>query len=200
MIFRNFIAIDLQNDFASEGGISHKPRPSVDFVKQTLIPYFEKNNLLTAEIVSDYRPPRPGDRGDLCYPGEWGFESIIPDSIKKKPIWIKCMNSPIWVRENLGVPNVKPGLPYQNGEAFQKWLNKMVGPINKGIGVVLFGLTVDCCVLSVAQELNWRGYKVYILQGATDTESGDQKEKEMVLSNPPLTNWAKSISWEEAVR
>ena len=65
------------------------------------------------------------------------------------------------------------------------------------MGIVLFGLTVDCCVLCTAQELNFRGYNVYILEEATDTYSGSLEEKEIVLNNPPLTNWAEKISWEE---
>ena len=49
------ISIDFQKDFTAEGGICHKPRLSVDFVKNTLAPFLEKNNLKIAEIISDYR-------------------------------------------------------------------------------------------------------------------------------------------------
>ena len=61
--------------------------------------------------------------------------------------------------------------------------------------VILFGLTIDCCVLSTAQELNWRGYKVHILEDAVDTYSGKQKEKKMILKNVPLSNWADAIKF-----
>lgn len=200
MKFKNFIAVDLQNDFAIDGGLGYESRPSVDFVLDMLIPAFRSQGIKTSEIVSDYRPPRPGGRGDLCHPGEWGYESIIPEDIKKQPVWVKCMNSPIWVRDGIGDPKANPSNPYQDGEQFQKWLDGTVGPMNSGIEVVLFGLTVDCCVLSTAQELNWRGYKVYILKEAVDTYSGDAKEKEWIINNPPLLNWAKVISWEDVIK
>jgi len=62
--------------------------------------------------------------------------------------------------------------------------------------VVLIGLTSDSCVLCTAQELSWRGYNVKILEEAVDNYSGNLKEKKQILSSPPLTNWAKSISWK----
>lgn len=192
MKYQKFISVDLQKDFTDPDGKAYKPRPCVDFIKNTLIPYFKDNDLKIAEIISDYKQPRPGDSGDCCWPGSKGFESIIPDSIKKMPVWVKSMNSPIWIRQNNGVP-------YQDGNAFQNWLDKNVGPMNTKTDVVLFGLTSDCCVLSTAQELKWRGYKVYILKDAVDNYSGDQIEKTMVLNNPPLTNWAQIVSWNDIV-
>lgn len=199
MEYQNFISIDLQRDFTDSDGKAYLPRPSVDFVKNTLIPYFERDNLKTAEIISDYRQPRPGDSGNCCWPGTKGYQSIIPDSIRMFPQWIKCMNSPIWVRDNIGEQNKQPGIPYQDGDLFQKWLDKSIGPMNSEIEVILFGLTSDCCVLSTAQELDWRGYKVLILKEAVDNYSGDQDEKELVLNNPPLTNWAQIVSWNDIV-
>lgn len=199
MKYQNFISIDLQRDFTEPGGKAYRIRPCVDFIKNTLIPHFEKNGLKTAEIISDYRQPRPGDRGDCCWPGTKGYESIIPDIIKKQSVWVKCMNSPIWTRNNIGDQNKQPGIPYQDGNKFQKWLDGIIGPINSNIEVVLFGLTSDCCVLSTAQELDWRGYKVLILKEAVDNYSGDQDEKELVLNNPPLTNWAQIVSWKDII-
>jgi len=190
------IAVDLQKDFTSKGGICYNPRKSVKFVKEIFIPFLRKNNIKVAEIVSDYRQPRPGDRGNLCHPGKKGYESEIPNDVKLKNIWIKCMNSPIWTRKNIGLANKKPGLPYENPKAFDKWLNKVIGKPEIGMEVVLIGLTVDCCVLCMAQELSWRGYKIKILEEAVDTYSGSSQEKKQILSNPPLTNWAKSISWK----
>lgn len=180
MKYQNFISIDLQKDFTGPDGKAYRIRPCVDFIKNTLIPCFKKNGFKIGEIISDYRQPRPGDRGDCCWPGTKGYESIIPDSIKKQPIWVKCMNSPIWTRNNIGDPKKEPGIPYQDGSLFQKWLDKNIGSMNLGIKVVLFGLTSDCCVLSTAQELDWRGYKVLILKEAVDNYSGDQDEKELV--------------------
>jgi nicotinamidase-related amidase len=192
-----FISIDFQNDFTTEKGICYLPRPSVFFVEKLLVPYLKQENIKISEIISDYRQPRPGDRGDSCHPGEWGYESQIPNEVKHDDIWIKCMNSPIWIRENIGDKSKDPGLPYQAPEEFDNWLIKNIGQPNDDLEVILFGLTVDCCVLCTAQQLSWRGYKVRILDKATDTYSGKQKEKEYILNNPPLNNWASKISWEE---
>lgn len=187
------ISVDFQKDFTSKEGICYKPRRSVKFVKETLVPFLRKHNIKIAEIISDYRQPRPGDTGDLCHPGEDGYESEIPGDVKNRNIWIKCMNSPVWIRKNIGLANKKPGLPYQDSYAFNKWLKKVVGNANE---VVLFGLTIDCCVFCTAQELSWRGYKVLILEEAVDSYSGNQQEKKQIIYNPPLTNWAKAISWK----
>lgn len=195
MVKIKIISVDFQKDFTSIGGVCYKPRQSVKFVKENLVPFLKKNNLKIVEIISDYRQPRPGDRGNLCHPGENGYESDIPNDVKKKDVWIKCMNSPIWTRKNIGISNKKPGLPYQDPNAFNKWLEKNLGK-PEDAEIVLIGLTIDCCVLSVAQELNWRGYKVKILEQAVDSYSGNLKEKKQILNNPPLTNWAQVISWK----
>lgn len=188
------ISVDFQNDFTTKGGVCYRPRKSVPFIKSTLIPFLRSHNIKIAEIISDYRQPRPGDRGDCCHPGEWGYESGIPDDIKLPLVWIKCMNSPLWTRKNIGNKNKKPGLPFQDPNNFNKWLNHVIGdPKDKEI--ILIGLTSDCCVFCTAQELNWRGYKVKLLQEAVDNYSGSEKEKDYLLNNPPLTNWAKSVSW-----
>ena len=191
------ISVDFQKDFTSKGGVCYKPRPSVKFVKEILIPYLRKNNIKISEIISDYRQRRPGDTGDLCHPGEWGYESEIVKDVKNKNVWIKCMNSPIWTRKNIGLKNKKPGIPYQNTKSFTKWLEKSIGKPEEVEEVILIGLTIDCCVLSTAQELRWRNYKINILKEAVDTYSGSKKEKYLVLNNRPLLNWAKVISWKE---
>lgn len=190
------ISVDLQKDFSAKGGKEFRLRPSVGFIRNTLIPFLRKRNIKIAEIVSDYRQPRPGDRGDCCHPGEDGYVSEIPDDIKLKNVWIKSMNSPIWARENIGVANKKTGLPYQDPEAFIKWLYSTVGKPEE-VEIILIGLTIDCCVFCTAQELKWQAYNVKILKEGVDTYSGDQKEKEMILNNIPLTNWATVISWSE---
>ncbi|MBU1252091.1 MAG: isochorismatase family protein [Nanoarchaeota archaeon] len=190
------ISVDFQKDFTSKEGICFRPRKSVRFVKETLVPFLNKNNIKIAEIISDYRQPRPGDRGDCCHPGKEGYESEVPKEVKIKPSWIKCMNSPIWTRRNIGIKDAKPGIPYQDSKKFNQWLSKTIGK-PKEKEVILIGLTTDCCVLCTAQELSWRGYKVRILEEATDTYSGKEKEKAQLLKNPPLINWTKSISWKE---
>ncbi len=189
------VCVDLQNDFASPRGKHYALRPSVSFIADTLMPFLREHSIKITEIISDYRQPRPGDLGDCCNPGTFGYGSQIPDDVKLKPVWIKCMNSPIWTRNNIGDPGREPGLPYQDPKAFTKWLSSLVGKPKDLDIVVLIGLTLDCCVLSTAQELRWRGYKVRVLSEATDTSSGSRKEKSRMLKCPPFTNWARSISW-----
>jgi len=189
------ISVDLQKDFSAEGGKHFKPHPNVPFIKETLVPFLRENNIKLAEIVSDYRQPRPGDRDASCKPGEIGYESEIPEDVKLKPTWIKCMNSPIWTRKNIGEQDKEPGLPYEDPVAFGEWLDKVVGKPND-VEVVLIGLTIDCCVLCTSQELSMRGYKVYILEEGVDPYSGNQDEKEQILRGPVLNNWAKPVTWE----
>ncbi len=191
------ISVDFQKEFSAEGGKHYRPHPNVVFIKQTLVPYLRKHNLKVAEIISDYRQPRPGDLDDSTRPGEEGYVSEIPDDVKLDNVWIKCINSPIWTRDNIGNPNREPGLPYQDPKAFTHWLNAVIGTPQEMDEVVLMGLTVDCCVFCTAQELKFRGYKVKILKEAVDVYSGNPEEKEMILNNYPLRNWARVITWDE---
>lgn len=191
------ICIDLQKDFSQKRGKHFRPHLNVDFIKNEVIPFLRENKIKVAEIISDYRLPRPGDPDDSCNPGKTGYESELPDDVKDNNIWIKCMNSPIWTRENIGEINKKPGVPYQNPELFTQWLNEIVGKPEEVDMVILMGLTADCCVFCTAQELCFRAYKVKILSEGVDVYSGDQKEKEQILNNYPLSNWAEPISWEE---
>lgn len=188
------IAIDLQNDFASEGGKAYRPRPCVKFLTDTVFPFLQEKGVKILEIVSDYRAPRKGDRGDLCAPGTWGYESIVPSDIVEDR-WIKSMNSPIWIRENIGDPDKKAGATYPDTQGFGNWLDQNLSGPDQVIPV-LFGLTIDCCVLSAAQELSWRGYYPLILKEGVDHFSGEQTDKEAVLQNP-IPNWAQAISWED---
>ena len=189
------ISVDMQKEFSAKGGKHYRPHPNVAFIKKKIIPFLRKNNLKIAEIISDYRQPRPGDLDDSTHPDEEGYISEIPKDVKLKNIWIKCMNSPIWTRKNIGNSNKKPGIPYQDTKAFTKWLKSTIGTPEEVDEVILIGLTIDCCVFCIAQELKWRGYTVKILKEAVDVYSGNPKEKKMILTNPPLLNWAKVISW-----
>jgi nicotinamidase-related amidase len=191
------ISVDLQREFSAVGGKHYRPHTNVKFINDTLVPFLRKRDMKVAEIISDYRQPRPGDRDDSTRPGEWGYESELPDDIKLKPIWVKCMNSPIWTRENIGNPNKKPGLPYQDPKRFGDWLHKVVGKPNKSDQIVLIGLTLDCCVFCTAQELTFRGYDTKILSEGVDVYSGERAEKKMILNNYPLSNWAEPIRWKE---
>lgn len=193
-----FIAVDIQNEFAAKGGKFYSPKPSIVFLNKTLFPFFKKHTIKINEIISDYRQPRPGDGGDGCYPGEWGYQSLIPDNLRKS-LWIKCMNSPIWIRKYIGIKSKKPGLPYPDSNAFGKWIEKNIGKPNEIIPVI-FGLTIDCCVLSVIQEFKWRGFKSIIIKEAIDHASGKEKDKNAVLNKTAINWWAKVMKWNEFIK
>tara|TARA_Y100000310_G_C20586304_1_gene765569 strand:- start:657 stop:1268 length:612 start_codon:yes stop_codon:yes gene_type:complete len=194
------ICVDFQREYTRENGKEYKLRPSVEFVNSTLIPFLRDKKIKVSEIISDYRQPRPGDTGDLCHPGSAGYESDLPGDVKDSYSWVKCMNSPIWVRDNTGMPtdaDREPGLPYQDPEAFDSWLRMTIGLPYRLDFVVLFGLTLDCCVLCTAQELKFRGYDVRILFEGTDVYSGNQLKKHELAFHQPLSNWADIVTWKD---
>ena len=191
------ISVDFQKEFASSEGKWFNPGKSVDFIKETIVPYCREHDWEIFEIISDYRQPRPGDVGDGCYPGTSGYESEISGDVKAGDTWIKCMNSPIWVRENIGNGHLPPGLPYQAPERFTRWLQDTVGSPERLDFVALIGLTIDWCVFCAAQELRWRGYEVKIVEEGTDAVDGDEAYKKQTLTRSPLLNWASVITWEE---
>ncbi|MEI7562374.1 MAG: hypothetical protein WCJ39_01240 [bacterium] len=156
MHISKFISVDFQKEFTTPNGKWYNPGESVNFIKNILIPYFEKHNIKINEIISDYRQPRPGDSGDGCYPGDENYESEIPSYVKNNDVRIKCMNSPIWVRENIGVSDKEPGLPYQDPESFSQRLNKNIGTLQEIDEIVLIGLTIDRYIFATAQELKRR--------------------------------------------
>lgn len=192
------VSVDFQKDFSAAGGRCYRARPCVDFIKGVLVPYLREHSLSVAEIVSDYRLPRPGDQFECCVPGKEGYESEIPGDVKHPKVWIKCMNSPVWVRESGGVADKPAGIPYPDPAAFTEWLRATVGAPQDTREIVLIGLTLDCCVLCTAQELSFRGYQVRFLVEAVDTYSGSAEEKLAILRTP-LSNWGQPISWEQFI-
>lgn len=190
----SIIAVDIQNEFATDGGKFYSPKPSIKFLKEKLFPFLKEKNIKVNEIISDYRQPRLGDRGDGCYPGTWGYESIIPRELIKS-VWVKCMNSPIWVRDGIGDENKLPGLPYQDSKAFENWIKENIGEPSETIPVFI-GLTIDCCVLSAAQEFNWHGYYPLMLREGVDHASGKIEDRDRILKDP-VSNWAEVIDWDK---
>jgi len=190
-----FIAVDIQNDFATKGGKFYTPKPSIIFLKKKIFPFLKKNHIKINEIISDYRQPRPGDAGEGCIPGKKGYESLVPNNLKKS-LWIKCMNSPIWIRKNIGAIDKKPGLPYPDSKKFGKWIEKNIGQPNDVIPVI-FGLTIDCCVLCVVQEFRWRGFNPIVIKEAVDTSNGNLKDRDLVLEKTALCWWGKTVSWDK---
>ncbi len=192
---KEFIAVDIQNEFASEGGKFYAPKPSLAFLRSVLFPFFKEHEFRVNEIISDYRQPRPGDGGDGCHPGTWGYESLVPKELVKST-WVKCMNSPIWIREHIGDGQKAPGLPYPDPSAFGEWVAKNIG-IPQETTPVIFGLTIDCCVLSVVQEFRWRGFEPVVIREAVDHASGKEEDKNAVLEKTALRWWADIVSWED---
>lgn len=193
---RHIICVDLQRDFTAVGGACYHFRPCVHFIRETLVPHCRKHGIQLAEIVSDYRQPRPGDPFAHCVPGNPGYESELPADVKCPQVWVKCMHSPVWVRENGGLAAKSPGTPYPDPKGFTNWLAAVVGPPEENNTIVLIGLTLDCCVLCTAQELFFRGYRVAFLVEAVDTYNGSLEEKQSLIKGP-LANWGRSVSWQE---
>ena len=190
----SFLSVDLQNDFATKGGRHYTPKASISFLRETLFPSLGGRGIQINEIISDYRQPRPGDKDESCVPGTWGHESIVPRELVKSR-WLKCMNSPIWIRGGIGDPDKDLGLPYQDPKGFSEWISENLGMPGETTPIV-FGLTIDCCVLSTLQELSWRVYYPSVLYEAVDHYSGRSEDKEMVLKST-ATNWAKIIHWKD---
>ncbi len=193
-----FIAVDYQGDFAKKGGRWYNERLCEAFINAKLIPFFREKHIKLSEIISDYRLPRPSETLEYCIPGTEGYTSELPDDIKTDNVWIKCMNSPVWIGENRGDPNKPAGQPYSAPEKFTAWLKQEIGePSNEEI--VIFGLTLDCCVLCLAQELYFRGYPARILYEAVDTYEGFQHQKDNMYETP-IGLWAQKITWEEVTK
>ena len=108
------------------------------------------------------------------------------------------MNSPVWVRDNAGKEGKAPGIPYPAPHLFSEWLITEIGSADSQEEIIIFGLTLDCCVLSLAQELYFRGYKTRILYEAVDTYVGTKEQKDNMFETP-LPMWAKKITWKEIV-
>ncbi len=192
----HIISVDFQRDFTAPWGACYQPRPCVAFIQNDVVPYCRKQGIRIAEIISDYRRPRPGELLTHCEPGSPGYESEIPADVKHPQPWIKCMHSPLWVRENGGLADKLPGHPYPDPAGFTSWLTAVVGPPSDDNALVLMGLTLDCCVLCTAQELFFRGYQVNFLIEGLDTYSGNQGEKHSLFITP-LANWGRPVSWKD---
>jgi nicotinamidase-related amidase len=189
------ISIDYQGDFAAPSGRWYKPRKCQDFISTTLIPWLRQHQYAVSEIISDYRLPRPSEREAYCVPGTPGYQSLIPEDLVEGTRWIKAMNSPVWRRKNGGDAAQAAGSPYSDTEGLSAWLEEHIGAPDE-FEVVLFGLTLDCCVLCAAQELYFRGYKARYLYEAVDTYNGSQSEKEALL-NTPLPMWGSPITFAQ---
>jgi hypothetical protein len=178
-------------------GLCYVNGKSVEFIKGTLLKYLKKKNLKAHEILSDYRVPRINRKISTCNPNDDGFKSDLPDEIKANDPWIKCMHNPLWIRDNIGDPRGIIGEPYQSPEKFNTWLKNHIGlPTEKKL-IVLFGLTMEVCVLSVAQELYFRGYNVAVLYEATDPMNERMEYKNYIAYHSTLSVYAKLIKFSD---
>lgn len=193
----SYISVDFQKDFTDVKGIWTIKGESVKFIKEVLIPYFQMNKIIVNEIISDYRLPRLGHKGKGCNPNEVGYESEIPNDIKNANPWIKCMHNPIWTRNNIGIKDVNPGVPYQDPVGFNNWLMKYIGNPSNDKVVVLFGETIDCCILAVAQELYFRGYVVKVIYEATDPMNERLEYKDFIAYHSSLNIYAEVINFQD---
>jgi nicotinamidase-related amidase len=189
------VSIDFQNDFTAINGKCFELRPSVKFIKNIFIPYLFKKDIKIAEIISDYRGLKLSNNDYCCVPGSWGYKSEIPEEVRRGSVWIKCMNSPVWIKKNIGNSAKQSGAPYSNHKKFNEWVKKTIG-MPKDVIIVLIGLTLDCCVLCAAQEFNFLGYDVKILEEGTDVYSGVKSDKEFLFKST-INNWASPITWEK---
>ena len=105
------------------------------------------------------------------------------------------MNSPVWTRENIGDADGEPGPPYPDPGRLTAWLRTALGEPADVVPVV-FGLTADCCVLCVAQELSWRGYQTLVLREGVDCPSGKPDDRDTVLATT-VQNCAGTIAWQQ---
>lgn len=188
------LSVDFQRDYTSEGGRGYQYRPCVAFLKEVFFPFLRSKGITIAEIVSDYRLPRPGDEFECCVPGTAGYMSDVPADIKWAGNWIKCMNSPDWTRDHAGEQSSSPGLPRPDPIAFTNWLLRTIGP--PPAAVTLIGLTLDCCVMATAMALAHRAYKVSYLAEGVDAYSGSAEEKKMLFGSA-ASNWGKPLFWSE---
>jgi len=189
------ISVDFQRDFSAQGGRWFRPRPCVAFLHSTIIPYLQRTGEKVAEIISDYRLPRPLENEAYCVPGTWGFESEIPIELREQERWVKSMNSPAWSRAGAGKPVLSAGTPYPDPSGFDSWLKRVVGSSDVTPEVALIGLVLDCCVLATAAELYYRGYRVYYIIEGVDTAHGDPEEK-AVLFGTALSMWGAPLGWD----
>lgn len=194
-----FLSVDLQNDFATEGGAQYQPRPCVPFIQNTLLPFVRDQKCSIIEIISDYRISQDGEGTSICIPGMWGFESIIPSDIKHRSVWVKSEPSPTWTREGGGKVDSVPGVPFPSPDSFNRWLDDTIGPPSSELELVLIGLVLEVCVLSTLQELKYRGYRAKVLFEGVDTYSGNLGHKKGLFETL-FPFWGEPIYWEELQR
>ena len=87
-------------------------------------------------------------------------------------------------------------MPYPDSKKFGKWIDKNIGK-SKEVIPVIFGLTIDCCVLSTVQEFRWRGYEPIVIREAVDHASGKEQDKNLVLKKTAIRWWARIMDWTE---
>ncbi len=193
-----WLAVDLQNEFACEGGLLYRPRPSVSFIQTTVLPFVREQGYTIAEIVSDYRATPSTTASSSCVPGQWSYQSLLPDDVKHPWVWVKAQPSPAWIRSNGGQADQPPGAPYADPHAFDQWLVATLGPPDPNCPIVLMGLILEICVLATLQELHYRGYRVNLLFEGTDTYAGDLAQKKSFCATL-FPFWGATLKWQDLI-
>lgn len=192
----HIIAVDLQNDFCTEGGVLYRPRPCVPFITEMLLPFARERGYHIAEIISDYRAAEPRTSASTCVPGQWGYQSLVPSDVKLSPVWIKATPSPAWTRTGAGQENQLPGQPYPTQESFSAWLTTVIGAPSADQEIILIGQMLEICILSTLQELKYRGHQVKVLFEGVDTYSGSVEQKQL-LFGAFFPFWGQALSWAQ---
>lgn len=192
----HMLSVDLQNEFASEGGAHYHPRPCVPFIRNIVLPFVRERGYTIAEIISDYRATTSAPSPRVCVPGEWGYQSLIPSDVKHPSVWVKAEPSPAWIRVGGGQAARLPGVPYPDPGALSVWLTTTIGPPTPDTTIVLMGLMLEICVFSTLQELHYRGYQTKVLFEGVDTYSGDEAHKR-VFFDTLFPFWGSAIAWDD---
>ena len=192
----HILSVDLQNEFAVEGGALYRPRPCVPFIRDTFLPFVRARGYTIAEIISDYRITAPAVGTPTCVPGQWGYQSIIPTDVKHPCVWVKAEPSPGWTRAGAGQADQRPGVPYPDPNAFSAWLTATIGAPAADQAIILVGLMLEICVLSTLQELKYRGYRVKVLFEGVDTYTGTEEHKQLLVATL-FPFWGQAITWQD---
>lgn len=191
----SILAVDLQNEFTTEGGVHYRPRPCVPFIRDTFLPFVRARGYPVAEIVSDYRATAPETGASNCVPGKWSYQSIIPADLTQERVWVKAEPSPAWIRTGGGQAAQPAGAPYPDPTAFSAWVGTTFGPPHPEQEIILIGLVLEICVLSTVQELAYRGYRAKVLFEGVDTYTGDSEQKRLLFATL-FPFWGAGIDWQ----
>lgn len=187
-----FLAVDVQNEFMHPDGCWFNRGTSPYFIQSTLLPYLQEKKCPIVEIISDYGAPRPGHSTNGCIPGTFGYLSVIPSFQHHGSYWVKSMHNPIWIRNPLSTYKTPVPCP----DLFTHWLEESVGSPEETI-VILFGLTMEVCVMNVCQELYFRGYESKLIIEGTDPMNERLQYKGLIAQFSSLGMYTEVTTFDQ---